>query len=246
MNLNMKLKGLYPVIILLLFCFIIVPLFLYLLDKGYEGFKSDYSDYTTIDRISTPDNKYAYCIAGNVTCPSGNIVKIGDSYTGGTTYNYICDDISKTPVECKNNFQYNLSGSQLYWETPDAREIAFPFSDEYKGFTVPYSYIPVKINGNYIDFYDISKNVIDNINKCKMLKTESDTDKCLSYLNKSTSSGTSTSTDDISCIADFDTQLNDPLCCGQPGTLKSTNFVCPSNKPTCGNFLCGSKYGTCS
>jgi hypothetical protein len=50
----------------------------------------------------------------------------------------------------------------------------------------------------------------------------------------------------IKCIADFDTDIGDKLCCGQPGTLKDTRYVCPINKPTCGNFKCGSKFGECS
>jgi hypothetical protein len=50
----------------------------------------------------------------------------------------------------------------------------------------------------------------------------------------------------IKCIADFDTDIGDNLCCGQPGTLKDTRYVCPVNKPTCGNFKCGSKFGECS
>jgi len=52
--------------------------------------------------------------------------------------------------------------------------------------------------------------------------------------------------DTIKCIADFDTQIGDKLCCGQKGTLKDTMFVCPENKPTCGNFKCDSNFGVCS
>ena len=52
--------------------------------------------------------------------------------------------------------------------------------------------------------------------------------------------------DTIKCIADFDTQIGDKLCCGQKDTLKDTQYVCPENKPTCGNFKCGSNFGVCS
>jgi len=52
--------------------------------------------------------------------------------------------------------------------------------------------------------------------------------------------------DTIKCIADFDTRIGDKLCCGQKGRLRDTKYVCPENKPTCGNFKCGSKYGECS
>lgn len=52
--------------------------------------------------------------------------------------------------------------------------------------------------------------------------------------------------DTIKCIADFDTRIGGKLCCGQKGRLKDTRYVCPENKPTCGNFKCGTNFGECS
>lgn len=49
--------------------------------------------------------------------------------------------------------------------------------------------------------------------------------------------------DTIKCIADFDTRIGGKLCCGQKGRLKDTRYVCPENKPTCGNFKCGTNFG---
>ncbi len=53
-------------------------------------------------------------------------------------------------------------------------------------------------------------------------------------------------TNQIKCIADFATNIGEELCCGQTGVLQDTRYVCPSNQPTCSNFKCGSKFGTCS
>jgi len=50
----------------------------------------------------------------------------------------------------------------------------------------------------------------------------------------------------IKCIADFGTNIGQDLCCGQTGVLQDTRYVCPSNKPTCTKFKCGSTFGTCS
>ena len=50
----------------------------------------------------------------------------------------------------------------------------------------------------------------------------------------------------IKCIADFGTNVGQDLCCGQTGVLQDTRYVCPSNKPTCTKFKCGSTFGTCS
>ena len=49
----------------------------------------------------------------------------------------------------------------------------------------------------------------------------------------------------LKCIADFGTNIGENLCCGQTGVLQNTEYVCPSVKPTCQNFKCGSKFGTC-
>ena len=49
----------------------------------------------------------------------------------------------------------------------------------------------------------------------------------------------------LKCIADFGTNIGENLCCGQTGVLQNTEYVCPSAKPTCQNFKCGSKFGTC-
>ena len=49
----------------------------------------------------------------------------------------------------------------------------------------------------------------------------------------------------LKCIADFGTNVGENLCCGQTGVLQNTEYVCPSSKPTCKNFKCGSKFGTC-
>lgn len=50
----------------------------------------------------------------------------------------------------------------------------------------------------------------------------------------------------IKCMADFGTSVGDPLCCGQKGVLQDTRYVCPNTLQTCGNFKCGSAFGTCS
>uniref|UniRef100_A0A6C0EVX2 Uncharacterized protein n=1 Tax=viral metagenome TaxID=1070528 RepID=A0A6C0EVX2_9ZZZZ len=152
---------------------IIIILFVSIFKK--EGFLSDYRDYTFIDRIKDRD-KYAYCIGGNVLCPSGNLVKI-DDYDGGTTYNSVCHN--NTPIVC-NNFinskkssNLDISGDKYLWNTP--KGVPLHFSTLYKGFTVPTPYIPIKLNGNYFSIYDSNNNLLDTINKCS---TVNDTYRC--------------------------------------------------------------------
>jgi hypothetical protein len=58
--------------------------------------------------------------------------------------------------------------------------------------------------------------------------------------NRNTASGEA-----IKCIADFGTKIGDNLCCGQTGVLQDTKYTCPNTLPYCGDFKCGSKFGTC-
>jgi hypothetical protein len=50
----------------------------------------------------------------------------------------------------------------------------------------------------------------------------------------------------LKCLADYETQLGGNLCCGQKGTLRGTQYVCPKEIPYCKSMQCGSKYGECS
>jgi len=235
--------------IILLVCFTLLGVLFYI---NKEGFNNDYSDYKTIDRIKNSSDKYAYCIGGNIMCSTdSSLNQIKDNYSGGLTYDYLCNDGNY--AQC-NNFVKNMDEDELMnWKTPTAREISFPFSDKYKGFTIPYdkSHIPVNITGNYVNFYDFSGILLDNMNKCELLNSQSETDLCNSALNPtketSRSSGSSGSSGE-KCIADYDTSIGESLCCGQKGVLqhKAIDYVCPKTKPTCSNFVCGESYGTCS
>jgi hypothetical protein len=228
--------------IMLLVCFTLLGVLLYV---NKEGFYNDYSDYKTIDRIKNSSDKYAYCIAGNITCSDSSLNQIKDNYSGGKTYDYLCNDGNY--AECTNFVKYMDEEELMNWKTPTARDISFPFSDKYKGFTIPYigSYIPVDIIGNYVNFYDSSKNLVDNVNKCEFLSSQSETDSCNSALNPKTTPPSKPE----KCIADYGTRVGDSLCCGQKGVLQhyASEYVCPSSKPTCSNFDCrGGTYGTCS
>jgi hypothetical protein len=234
----MKFK-LYGIIVLICFTLLIIVYFI----NNKEGLSIyDYRDYTKIDRIKNSSDQYAYCIAGNVTCKDSTLNQIKDNYSHGITYNFLCENNKN--AECEGNFVKNMNNVELMnWKTPTARQISFPFSSIYKGFTETYpsSYIPVKIEDKYMNFYDSSGDLIDNINKCEMLNSQFEIDDC-NALNQPDTTDSSTR-----CIANFGTNVGDPLCCGQKGVLQNyaSDYVCPKNKPTCSNYVCGGPYGTC-
>ena len=135
-----------------------------------EGFLPDYSDYTSIDRIKI-DNKYAYCIGGNITSTSMN--QINDNYNGNT-YNWDPSMVCNNFISSNSN-NLDISGDKYLWNTPRPKHVPFPFSTLYKGFTVPTSYIPIKLNGNYFSIYDSNNNLLDTMNKCSIVN---DTYRC--------------------------------------------------------------------
>lgn len=145
--------------------------------RQLETFKSDYSDYNSIDRIKV-DDKFAYCIGSTPVCKTGAPIK-GGVYANGNTYKSYCDDGSN--MVCNNFVSTNLDicGNNYVWRTPNYKPILF--SQTYQGFTEPTSYIPAVINNNSITFYDMNNNVIDTINKCDILGL--DTNNCKKALN---------------------------------------------------------------
>jgi hypothetical protein len=99
-------------------------------------------------------------------------------------------------------------------------------------------------NNSYV--YDSSRNLTYDNNipgwLIDLLKG-SDYSSTPSNITGSNSSG---SNNTIKCIANFGTNIGDPLCCGQKGDLKNTKFVCPKEKPSCSGYVCGTKFGTCN
>jgi len=49
----------------------------------------------------------------------------------------------------------------------------------------------------------------------------------------------------IKCIADYGTNIGEPLSGGQ-GVLQDTRYVCPNTLKKCSHFKCGSAFGTCT
>ena len=49
----------------------------------------------------------------------------------------------------------------------------------------------------------------------------------------------------IKCVADFGTNIGEPLSGGQ-GVLQNTRNVCPNTLKKCSHFKCGSAFGTCT
>ena len=60
------------------------------------------------------------------------------------------------------------------------------------------------------------------------------------------SAASTCSSESIKCVADFGTNIGDPLCCGQEGVLQDTRYVCPNTLQKCTSFKCGSAFGTCT
>jgi hypothetical protein len=259
--------------IILLICFVLGSLLFF----NKEGFQSDYSDYKTIDRVLNTSGKYGYCIAGKVSCPTNLVPKVlNDDYTisgKGTTYELLCNDndgfVTEKAVECSGNYIHKLienykmrdqafNGEDLNWTTPTARQIKFQFAQFPKAFSNNYSYIPVSINEDNIEFYDKDGKLLDSLHKCEMLNNQKETDNCYFELAKAAKIAEEKAENEAEeeatnreepkkCVANFNTILGEDVCCGQPGVVQysSSNYICPESEPVCSNYECGKQYGTC-
>jgi len=107
---------------------------------------------------------------------------------------------------------------------------------------------------SFSSYESILKNdarLIDSINaekermKKDLTNTPRQTENQGQSQNQNNSDVEGTTCPSLKCIADFGTNIGENLCCGQTGVLQNTEYVCPSSKPTCQNFKCGSKFGQC-
>lgn len=132
-----------------------------------------------VDRIFNPSKKtYNYCLGGEIMCPSGNLVSITDSYSGGTTYSYLCSN--KTEPICANNYFIESDASNGYLDY-EVGGIEFVFNTQ-DGFSSPYNTPDAPF------IYDISSNMIsfvhdglyaDNVDICKFLGSDSRKNNCM-------------------------------------------------------------------
>jgi hypothetical protein len=134
---------------------------------------------TMIDRIFNQSKKtYNYCLGGEIMCPSGNLVPVTDSYSGGTTYSYLCSN--KTEPICANNYFIESDASNGYLDY-EVGGVEFVFNTQ-DGFSSPYNTPDAPF------IYDMSSNMIrfihqgnyaDNVDICKFLGSDSRTTNCM-------------------------------------------------------------------
>jgi hypothetical protein len=49
----------------------------------------------------------------------------------------------------------------------------------------------------------------------------------------------------IKCVANYDTPIGTKVCCGQPGNIENTKYVCPKEKPICKDYIYNVQWGQC-
>lgn len=146
------------------------------------------------NEISAID-KYAYCLGGVVTCPSGTLVEINDKDAEwyneqyfGKTYEPLCKNDNESleyPV-CSNYASYNKTSEIKMIELKDGKytEVSntYPVNvdENYKGFTRAYSqhdvsYVPFNVNDGklYFSIYDLEKKYFDRYTTNICLATDS-------------------------------------------------------------------------
>ena len=91
-------------------------------------------------------------------------------------------------------------------------------------------------SGNVNTFGEISSTV-DVYTRCRSASKDRPAGPMLAFAGGSDSSQ--------DCAGDHGTRTGSPVCCGQPGTIGSENYVCPARTPICTGFVQNSRWGTC-
>lgn len=249
-NMKIKMKLFNSKLLIILFISLIallfIPIFLEIL--GYREKMTDYinfSDYNTIDRIKITDtetNTYAYCVGGNISCKSSTASLIdisNENYTGGNTYQPNCND--GDDVICSDNLFNSVSSYNLSSYILPNTTTSFPLSSVYKGFTVPYNYVPIVMDNssNNFNVLNSSQEVQESIHKCNLLTYENQ-QNCYKHFfgGGNTSSATSQITSPV-------TNQSTSSATSQITSLNSATITSEAGK--CGDSLkipCIADFGT--
>ena len=202
-----------------------------------------------IDRIKTPNNKYMYCLGGNLECPENSrLQKIDDlQYNSryqeniGNTYESKCYDISnnvatKNNVMCKNSIFEKKKSYTFSSSCNDEDKINVVIesnsNDEFSNFTKNYNYIPLSVDSDFVYLYKEDGELNFKADPCYL---QGNPELCCENKNEF----------NIKCSANFGSKIGDPLCCEQEGVVQNTKFICPSELPTCIGYKCGETWGKC-
>ena len=268
-------KQVTNILIIVLSVFIILPLILilfninpYRLNEGMDVYNMEGKN-TKMDRVDASVNgvgvsgEHMYCYGGDLVCPEGtHDVSFEDvSYTindvaVGSTANYYCVDtaglIDKTKrVECSSNNIFNTRTIRQFWSHDGDLDRTIEGDSNFPGFTEPYNYKPLKIDGSYVILYDMSQNVDFSGSSC-FLYEDIGSGCFATYVNRE--SGVTEETRDTEetredgnyCLADNGSEVGKhQLCCGQDGVLQTNKYNCPPNKPYCKGYKCGETWGRC-
>ena len=270
-------KQVTNILIIVLSVFIILPLILILFNINPYRLNEGMTDYnmsgknTKMDRvdisgiqdptagISGEYGEHMYCYGGDLVCPEGtHDVSFEDISYGiddvmfGSTAKYYCVDTAglideTTRVECSSNNTFNYTNSRQFF-SHDGEKSEYIYGEQNPtGFTIPYNYKPLKIDGSYVILYDMSQNVDFSGSSC-FLYEDIGSDCYDTYVNRESGVTEETSDDDngIICLADNNAKVGEhSLCCGQEGVLQSTQYNCPSTLPYCKGYKCGETWGRC-
>ena len=214
-------------------------------DSGYEMKKLSFKDNDNSNLY------YPYCVSGSslkeLRCEGGlrNITKEGDAFdSSGYTplFSYNRYKISDTNPFFFNQYELNASKTGTKF-VKEIRECEYIESNPLRIACTNEEARSRDGSSNALGGGEINQEFLSTMFKAFMSAANAS-------VSNSTSSSTSNSIttgsgEPIKCIADFGTKIGDNLCCGQTGVLQDTRYTCPNTLPYCGDFKCGSKFGTC-
>lgn len=226
-------------------------------DMTGKNTKMDRVDVNGIDNGVAGD--HIYCYGGDLVCPDGLGVSFEDVSYGvdgvmfGSTAKYYCANIEtgesdkNERVNCSSNNIFNTRTIRQFWSHDRELDSMIDGESTLTGFTKPYNYKPLKIDGSYVILYDENQTVDFSGSSCFLYEDNgSGCYNAYTYADSGVIEETNDSESKIPCLADNGSEVGkNQLCCGQEGVLQSTEYNCPTTLPYCKGYKCGSEWGYC-
>ena len=247
------------ILILLIFCFIVIPLITIYL-KTHEGMAYDMTNKNVnmdvVEHKLGENNIYGYCLTGDVKCASGTSPTVTGTYQdrSGVTHNiynsiWDCDEEDKNVMVIVNGFRgicYRAMG-----DNAPQKEIDYGVSenvirrDSLMGLVVasskhtripfehPNTHLPWDISNGYVYLYDKDNETVDaSFSACYFYESKEDCDKKkeeASQQQEAKHHSQKKIMNNHSNVADNGSKIGDLLSCAQDAAYRIQNTIARPN-----------------
>ena len=191
------------------------------------------TDASSGESVSLSDTSFVTC-DNYLSKTDVNQLYLQGEYKDGNNENYTFYEITNSTITPEDNDT----------RTQNSRGIGLVGATGLDGFTNPFNYVPLSINGEYVYLYKPDMTKRFDTNTCYLMNS----DLCCNNISGGDDDDDGkcgTGEGEINCLANNGAEKGDALCCGQSGVVQNTKYNCPASFPVCKGYKCGSTWGKC-